>query len=82
MLKTPSAPSKASRSDSSQIDPGALEIVRRLRARGHQALLAGGCVRDWLLGRKAVDWDIATDAGPEEVGRIAQSRLASSSVSS
>ena len=67
MLKTPSAPSKASRSDSSQIDPGALEIVRTLRAGGHQALLAGGCVRDWLMGRKAVDWDIATDADPEIV---------------
>jgi poly(A) polymerase len=67
VLKTPSAPSKASKSDRSQIDPGALEIVRALRARGHRALLAGGCVRDWLLGRNAADWDIATDAQPEMV---------------
>ncbi len=69
MSKTPSAPSKASRLDRSHIDPGALEIVRTLRARGHQALLAGGCVRDWLMGRKAADWDIATDAEPETVGQ-------------
>ena len=69
MSKTPSAPSKVSRLDRSHIDPGALEIVRTLRAHGHQVLLAGGCVRDWLMGRKAADWDIATDAEPETVAQ-------------
>ena len=38
-----------------------------LRQAGFQALLAGGCVRDLVLGRTPKDWDVATDAGPEEV---------------
>lgn len=42
-------------------------IVRRLRGVGHVALWAGGCVRDHLLGRTPKDYDVATDATPEEV---------------
>lgn len=42
-------------------------IVRRLVAAGHRALLAGGCVRDMLMGREAKDFDIATSATPEQV---------------
>jgi len=49
------------------VDHGALEVLRRLRASGHQAMLVGGCVRDLLLGGKPGDWDIATDAEPGEV---------------
>ncbi len=45
----------------------AIQIVKVLRSRGHQALLAGGCVRDMLLGRPAKDYDVATDARPEDV---------------
>jgi poly(A) polymerase len=45
-------------------------IVRTLRDRGHQAYLAGGCVRDLLLGREPADYDVATDALPEAVMRI------------
>ncbi len=45
----------------------AVEIVRALRARGRVALLAGGCVRDALLGLSPKDHDVATDARPEEV---------------
>jgi poly(A) polymerase len=45
-------------------------IVSTLRERGHQAYLVGGCVRDLLLGRDPADYDIATDARPEEVMRI------------
>jgi poly(A) polymerase len=41
--------------------------VRRLRAAGHQALFAGGCVRDRLLGRAPLDYDVATSAPPEAV---------------
>jgi poly(A) polymerase len=48
----------------------AIEIVRRLRDRGYQAFLVGGCVRDLLLGREPADWDVSTDARPEEVMRI------------
>jgi poly(A) polymerase len=43
------------------------EVVRKLRAAGHQALLAGGCVRDLLLGRPPKDYDVATSAAPREV---------------
>jgi poly(A) polymerase len=49
------------------VDPGVLHIVRRLRERGYRALLAGGCVRDWLMGRAPKDWDVATDADPQAV---------------
>jgi poly(A) polymerase len=45
----------------------AIEIVRRLRGAGHEAYFAGGCVRDQLLGREPLDFDIATSAPPETV---------------
>jgi poly(A) polymerase len=48
----------------------ALAIVKRLRDEKHQAFLAGGCVRDALLGKAPKDYDIATDAQPGEVQRI------------
>ena len=46
---------------------GALDVVRILRGHGHEALWAGGCVRDMLLGRPPKDIDVATSARPEEV---------------
>ncbi len=48
----------------------AVEVIRTLRSRGHQAYLVGGCVRDLLLGREPADYDVATDATPDEVMRI------------
>ena len=48
----------------------ALVAIRCLRQHGHQALLAGGCVRDLLLGREPADYDVATSATPPEVMRI------------
>jgi poly(A) polymerase len=45
----------------------ALRIVRALRSAGHQAYLAGGCVRDLLLGRSPADYDVATSATPDVV---------------
>src|SRR5207245_462879 len=48
----------------------AVEVVRRLREAGHQALWAGGCVRDELLGLVPKDYDIATDATPQQVRRL------------
>jgi poly(A) polymerase len=48
----------------------ATEIAGRLHAAGHQALLAGGCVRDRLLHREPKDYDIATSATPKEVLKI------------
>jgi len=45
----------------------AIKIIRRLRRNGFEALLAGGCVRDMLLGKRAKDYDVATDAQPKDV---------------
>jgi poly(A) polymerase len=50
--------------------PFAISIVHKLRQQRHQAYLVGGCVRDLLLGREPADYDVATDARPEEVMRI------------
>ncbi len=48
----------------------AAEIVRTLREHGHQAYFAGGCVRDLLLSREPADYDVATDATPQQVIEI------------
>ncbi len=45
----------------------ALQIIAQLRAAGYEAYLAGGCVRDLLLGRGPKDYDVATSATPELV---------------
>ncbi len=44
-----------------------LDLCERLRARGKRAWIVGGCVRDLFLGRTASDWDVATDARPDEL---------------
>ena len=54
----------------------AAEIVRTLREGGHQAYFAGGCVRDLLLARDPADYDVATDATPQQVMRIFPRTLA------
>src|SRR3954464_13503921 len=48
----------------------AVQVIRTLRDHNYQAYLAGGCVRDFILGREPVDWDVATDATPDDVMRI------------
>jgi poly(A) polymerase len=48
----------------------AYEVVERLRTAGFQALWAGGCVRDLVLGQAPTDYDVATDATPEHVMRL------------
>jgi poly(A) polymerase len=48
----------------------AMDIARALRERGFQAYLVGGCVRDLLLGREPADYDVATDASPQQVMEI------------
>lgn len=42
-------------------------VVKTLKNKGFEAYLIGGCVRDILLGRKPKDWDVTTDAVPEEI---------------
>ena len=49
------------------LSQAALAVVRRLRENGHEALWAGGCVRDMLLRRQPADIDVATDAPPDRV---------------
>ena len=48
----------------------AVEVVRRLRQAGFEAYWAGGCVRDLLLQRVAKDYDVATNATPEQIRRL------------
>ncbi len=48
----------------------ATRIVLALRGHGFDAYLAGGCVRDFLLGREPADYDVATSATPQEVMRL------------
>ena len=45
-------------------------ICQRLKEHGKKAYIVGGCVRDLLLGKSAADWDVTTDAKPEEVTKI------------
>jgi poly(A) polymerase len=48
----------------------ATDVVRKLCDAGHTALWAGGCVRDLLLGKAPEDYDVATDARPEQVRQL------------
>jgi poly(A) polymerase len=48
----------------------AIEIIRRLREKGHEAYLVGGCVRDLVMKIEPSDYDIATSATPEEIMKM------------
>lgn len=48
----------------------ALRIIGELNSRGFSAYLAGGCVRDALLGRQPKDYDVATDATPDAIREV------------
>lgn len=52
------------------INRNAREIIKKLKTHGYQAYLVGGSVRDLMLGIKPEEWDITTDARPEEVGEL------------
>jgi poly(A) polymerase len=52
------------------------DICRTLRGGGHQAYLVGGCVRDILLNRDPVDYDVSTDATPDRVQQLFPHSLA------
>lgn len=56
--------------------PAVEVIYHTLGARGYKAFLAGGCVRDALLGLAAHDLDLATDASPEEIEKIFEKTVA------
>jgi poly(A) polymerase len=52
------------------ISPNALKVLYRLKEAGYQGFLVGGAVRDLLLGLRPKDFDVATDALPEDVRRL------------
>lgn len=54
----------------SQIDPHALTILYRLKDAGFDGYLVGGCVRDLLLGHEPKDFDVTTNASPEDVHKL------------
>ena len=54
----------------SKISANAIQVVERLQQKGYQAYLVGGCVRDLILDLKPKDFDVATDATPEQVKRV------------
>src|SRR3990167_11276169 len=46
------------------------DTIRALNDMGFEAYAVGGCVRDFILGRESYDWDITTNAKPEEIQKI------------
>jgi putative nucleotidyltransferase with HDIG domain len=45
-------------------------VIKELESKGFEAYIVGGCVRDFLIGKEADDWDITTNAKPEEIVKI------------
>jgi poly(A) polymerase len=54
----------------SSVSPNALRVLYRLHEAGFQAFLVGGCVRDIMVGHQPKDFDVATNALPEEIRRL------------
>lgn len=53
-----------------RIPPDVAKVTDRLRSSGHEAYVVGGCVRDAIRGVDPADWDVATDARPEQIQAI------------
>ena len=62
--------------DSTQDKRAALAIVQQLEASGFEAYWVGGCVRDMLMGREPKDYDVATNATPDQILSIFPNALA------
>ena len=56
-----------------KFSPLAMEVIKKLKQSGFQGYLVGGCVRDLLAGIKAKDFDVSTNATPEEIRKIFKS---------
>lgn len=56
--------------DLAHVPKDALGICERLRGAGNRAWIVGGCVRDSLLGKPIADWDVATDALPNDLMKL------------
>jgi poly(A) polymerase len=52
------------------ISENALKVLHRLKDAGYASLLVGGCVRDLMLGREPKDFDVVTDARPEQIRKL------------
>lgn len=58
---------KNSSIDNKDINPSAFAVIQKLTEAGYAAYLVGGCVRDLIIGRTPKDWDVTTDATPEQI---------------
>ena len=67
-------PSAVHQIDTNAICPNARSVIERIHEAGYQAYLVGGCVRDLLLNRTPKDFDVATDAHPEQLMQIFEHR--------
>ena len=56
--------------DSNPLRDFAIDVVRQLTEAGFIAMWAGGCVRDFMRGRVPKDYDVATNATPQEVRKV------------
>ncbi len=56
--------------DPRDLDHDAVKVVRRLQRHGHEAYIVGGAVRDLLLGKKPKDFDVSTDATPNQIRKL------------
>jgi tRNA nucleotidyltransferase (CCA-adding enzyme) len=56
--------------DKSKVRPSALEACRILKENGFESYLVGGCVRDLLMGKSPKDWDVTSNATPDQVKTI------------
>jgi poly(A) polymerase len=56
--------------DRSRVDPDAIRVIKRLRQGGFQGYVVGGAVRDLLVGIQPKDYDIATNAHPNQVRKL------------
>ena len=52
------------------MQPTSIKIIKKLKSKGYKAYWAGGCVRDILLNKKPQDYDIVTNATPDEIEKI------------
>ena len=68
--KRPVARAAPGEIDPALVEPAAVEVVQELRNHDFEAYLVGGCVRDLLLGLTPKDFDVATNATPEEVRKV------------
>ena len=70
MESTAQAPAHEPSIDPASLSPAAVQVTRRLQDQGYEAYLVGGCVRDLLLGGHPKDYDVATNATPEQVKQV------------